>query len=752
MRGRRRLPPGWAAATVAALAVGAAGAVGVWWSAVARGFWPPGSPDTFIYYYPTLRALADALAAGAGVFWTRLQNCGQPAFGNGQIGALYPPNALFLVLDPRWALAATDTLHLLLAPLGMLYLARQLRLHPAAALTGALALLGAGSTWSVAIWQPTVLAAFVWMPWALGLGERLLRRPRYALVVALAAVLTLQLLAGYPQISVFTYQALALRLLWELATARRPRRAARVAAVAAAMLLPVGLAAVKLLPALEFSRLSIRGAGLSKADVLGGVYHQTWAQFRDQLLQPLSPSFVVAPWGAGLVLLALLDRPRRRLVVFYLAATLLFVALSFDNALLDLYLRLPLGTLFRLPIRFRWIASVLAALLVAVGTHGFLRALPAGGRRRAAAIGLPLLGVGAMAWLGRGLPGPLLLGGTYGVVVAALLSARRGRCAGWPWCVPAGVAAVLLVVAGLAGRWVLAAERDPTNAGSLWRRAADLEAVRAALTPQDRAYLFEDYRRGADWSVVAKSSSLFDLPGVSDYEPQTSLRFANYLLALRGVGPYADFNRFEFAPRSPRRRALLDLAAARFVVAHTDEPLRLDRGDPPLRDVVRDGPFAVMENPGALPRAFYVPAAAVVADPAALLARLGAPDHDARRVALIETPPADGFLGATPPGTGTATIRADRSERLEIDVVADAPGFLFLSDQDYPGWEATVNGVAAPILRANYAFRLVRVPAGAATVVFAYRPRPLRLGALVSAATLLLLLAIPLVGRVRRAP
>jgi hypothetical protein len=105
MTGRRLLPPGWVGAVLAVLAVGGACAAGAWWSAVARGFWPPGSPATVIYFYPSLQYLADSLAAGAGVFWTRLQNCGQPAFANGQVGALYPPNALFLVLDPRVALA-----------------------------------------------------------------------------------------------------------------------------------------------------------------------------------------------------------------------------------------------------------------------------------------------------------------------------------------------------------------------------------------------------------------------------------------------------------------------------------------------------------------------------------------------------------------------------------------------------------------------------------------------------------------------
>lgn len=753
MRARRWIPAGWAPAVVAILAVVGAGALGLLWLPVARGLWPPASGDTLGYYYPAVQYLADALAAGEGVFWTRLQNCGQPAFGNGQVGALYPPNALFLVLDPRAALAAIETLHLLLGGLGMLYLARQLRLHPAAALTGALALLGCGVTWMLAYWQPTVLAPFTWIPWALGIGERVLRRPRYAMVVVLGAVLTLQLLAGYPQTSLFTYQVLALRLVWELVASRRTQRWRRVGAVAAAMLLPLGLAAVKLLPAIEFNRLSIRGAGLKREDILA--LYDTWAEFRGQILDPLSTSFIVAPWGAGFVVLALLDRRRRRLVGFYLATMLLFVALSFDNVLLDAYLRLPFATMFRVLSRFRWMAAVLAALLVAVGTHVFLRAVVGDGRRRAAAILLPLLGVGGMAWLGGALPHPVTLGGTVGALAGMALAGTRWRSRqAWRWCVPGGVGlALLLFVAGVM-RAMGSFSGDRHDATSLTGRATEFAALRAALTPQDRAYLYRDHSQASDWSVVPKSSSLFGIAGVADYEPQTSQRFASYLLAMRGAGPYVSFGQFELASRSPRQRALLDLAAGRFVVVNSDRPIRLDRWLPPLREVVHDGPFRVLENTTALPRAFYVPAAEVVADPAALLARLGARGHDARRVALIETPPADGFLGATPGGKGRARIIADRSERLEIAVTASAAGFLFLSDQDYPGWTATVNGLPADIQRANYAFRLVRVPAGSSLVVFEYRPRPLLVGAVVSAATVLVLCLIPVIGwglRARRA-
>ena len=81
---------------------------------------------------------------------------------------------------------------------------------------------------------------------------------------------------------------------------------------------------------------------------------------------------------------------------------------------------------------------------------------------------------------------------------------------------------------------------------------------------------------------------------------------------------------------------------------------------------------------------------------------------------------------------------------------APQAGFLFVSDQYYPGWQATVDGSAVPIHRANYAFRVVRVPEGESMVVFRYRPESLRIGAAVSGISLLALVVYAIGDAARR--
>ncbi|UPT75235.1 MAG: YfhO family protein [Elusimicrobiota bacterium] len=80
---------------------------------------------------------------------------------------------------------------------------------------------------------------------------------------------------------------------------------------------------------------------------------------------------------------------------------------------------------------------------------------------------------------------------------------------------------------------------------------------------------------------------------------------------------------------------------------------------------------------------------------------------------------------------------------MSVEVNAAGPGWLVLLDGWFPGWEATVDGKPAALLRADHAFRAVAVPAGRSAVRFDYRPRSVRLGLMLAlfAANALVLLA-----------
>jgi uncharacterized membrane protein YfhO len=63
-----------------------------------------------------------------------------------------------------------------------------------------------------------------------------------------------------------------------------------------------------------------------------------------------------------------------------------------------------------------------------------------------------------------------------------------------------------------------------------------------------------------------------------------------------------------------------------------------------------------------------------------------------------------------------------------FDVATDARAYLVVRDSYARGWRARVDGVPAPILRANGKHRAVPVPAGRHEVVMWYEPPGLWVG------------------------
>jgi len=124
------------------------------------------------------------------------------------------------------------------------------------------------------------------------------------------------------------------------------------------------------------------------------------------------------------------------------------------------------------------------------------------------------------------------------------------------------------------------------------------------------------------------------------------------------------------------------------------------------------------------------------------------PDVLSGRVAVFESAPQSGFESAS----GTAEVISYRPENVVIRTRLQSAGALVLSDTFLDGWVARVDGVEAPIHRANYLVRGLLLPAGEHQVVFSYpMPRTIVIGALLSLATLVALIAAMAWG-FRRAP
>ena len=105
---------------------------------------------------------------------------------------------------------------------------------------------------------------------------------------------------------------------------------------------------------------------------------------------------------------------------------------------------------------------------------------------------------------------------------------------------------------------------------------------------------------------------------------------------------------------------------------------------------------------------------------------------EAPRLALPNKPPAGGWA------------RVDRytSDRIIISAGLSENGILVLSEVNYPGWRAFVDGVPTAISSADYLLRAVPLEPGEHVVEFAYNPNSLEVGKWLSMATVILVLIV----------
>ena len=91
---------------------------------------------------------------------------------------------------------------------------------------------------------------------------------------------------------------------------------------------------------------------------------------------------------------------------------------------------------------------------------------------------------------------------------------------------------------------------------------------------------------------------------------------------------------------------------------------------------------------------------------------------------------------------GKATVTSYQPDRLTISVEALRPALLVLAENADPGWQVSVDGQPASWHRVNFNLRGLAVTTGDHQIQFVYRPVSIKIGAVISLITALILLLI----------
>jgi len=726
--------------------------------------------DKLVFFHPKLTLAHELIARGEAPLWNPYALCGTPLLASAMPSTLYPLG-LFRLSPWRgygWAAA----LHLALAALFAWGFLRALGLAPAAALFG-------GMTWGFSGWflvhldQGDFVYVATWLPAMLLAAERVARGAVVSGAAGLALATGLAFVAGFPPVAILAlYLAgawLAFRLLQSRAGFVR-----RAIAGGAGLALGLLLAAAQVLPTWELSKecartrtplAQLRSGALPPAGLLLALVPDLFGHpveregnppptlawlSHDPADRGSHRNYMENTLYVGLapLLLALVALRRARGPAWFLAAAGAIALLGATGTwVLHLLHRLPglqIGSMKRLLVIWTFAAATLGAL--------GLDALWRDGRRRRWPFAVAALAaLGAIAALVALRAAGLDEGAAWALrktLWAALFLAASALALGLrPWLGPAPTAAALFALTavdllGLGWRY------NPHHRPDQFSETDGLRFLREAQTWAGAPAPARVMRYGTFRVLPPDTPTLYGIPDAQGWDVLITRRYGEVMEALEpGLLRLEAHRVFELSRPESLDSPVLDLLAVRFLLVqdllrHPDfRPVWPT--DPALFERERLG---VYENRRALPRAFLVPRGRRV-EPGAAAHEMARPGFDPRaEVLLEEEPPPGGAPGPLPP----VAFEVAEAHRLRLRASAPGPCLLFLSDLFYPGWEATVDGAEARVLRANHAFRAVALAPGEHVVEFRYRPASFRLGAAVSLGAALAVAALLAAGVVRR--
>jgi Bacterial membrane protein YfhO len=646
---------------------------------------------------PLLSFLVDRLRAGHFAFWNPYSYCGYPVFANIEACYFQP-----FILAAAWIAAHTNperlpqllewvvALHIFVAGISAYHLFLNLGAARIPAWAGAL-IFETGGYFASRAEHIGAIMAVAWMPLAWLAVWKLRAGLDLRWLATLAAALGMAVLGGFPQptLAVFlstTVLALGLAVL-------RMARWTVLVSTAAACLLGLAFSAAIFIPTAQLAQHSVAmyragwlggGGGILPQSFVSLIAPNHYRIFNSDFSGPGDRSFLYLYCSlAGLALAIYAAALRRTRVVALLAAMAVFGALFALGENEPLWRAIyPL-----LPERVR------------IGIHP---------EYCYCIFTLALAGLAALG-----------------------LDRLRARAA---WKAAIGLAiAVDLFVTGSGRPMNLVAIRDEPGVtrdafGGSRETLATMRGLSFTATPPWRVDNLEGAT--ADWAVQAPLTRVPSANGVSPLALENIIQLRLFLHDGNPWGWYYPVDRLD----SP----VLDVLNVRYLTASGDGAARVAQHRRFRLAALLPGQ-QVFENTAVLPRFFLVHEIRPVQSLAEARAAISG-GMDFSKTAILDTPL------TLAPAAGPENVRAVSYEpdALEIEATASAAGMLVLSENNYPGWHAWLDGAQTPIYSADIAFRGVAVPAGTHRIRMEFRPAILYWSLGLSAATAILLMALAL--------
>lgn len=706
------------------------------WSANARFAGPVKNgamPDIITQIYPWRHLVIEIWKSGQVPLWNPYSFSGTPLLANYQSAVLSPLNILFFLFPfvDAWSLLVLA--QPLIAGLFMYLLIRSLNRSNTASLVSSVSFMFCGF---ITVWMgyATLPFAFLFLPLALFCIEKYCQSCKWQYLFFLSISIPLSFFSGHFQISLYFLIFTSIYIAYKLFSTKNISLIFRLVF---AVTLGILMSMPQLLPSIEFYSQALRSRVFAINEVIPWSYIATF----------LAPDFLGNPvtrndwfghyaeWNAYvgvlpfmLAIYSILSK-KKSLAGFLFIFSIIILCLAFPTPLQELFVNLHIPVLStsaasRIIVLFSFIFAILSAF----GLDQLISDIKNKKNKKVIIWITSFVVMFIILWIivifklfipserivvARSnllLPTVIFAGSAF-VILSMTLSKRL---------LFVSIYALLLLVSfdmlRFAIKWM---PFDPKN-------LVFPDTTTTKSFPKIAGYNRVFSNLGGEGSIY------YRLPSVEGYDALYIKRYGE-LIGFVGNGSSKDLNRSvvlfsktgKFAPKAIN---LLDIKYIAHKIADDHAvwtfPYWIYPKDQ-FKLIYKDNMYEFYENTKVFPHAFLVGKYRVEEDPNKILDLMFDNNFDLRKEIVLEKDPE---MDQTNGDVGSARVISYKQNKIEISVDAKNNAFLFLSENYYPGWKASIDGKSIPIFRANYTFRAIEVGKGSHIVKFFYEPWSFNLG------------------------
>ncbi len=665
--------------------------------------------------------------------------CGFPILAEGQIGAFYPVNILFLAAFPvKIAYNYSILFHYALGMFFFFAYLKRIRISTWGAFWGTLIFLLGSTQGGYFYYNYISQKVVIWLPLTLILIDRLAENTRFRDAFWLAAIFALEIFAGYLQIAVYS---VFFSCFYFLAVWFSKRSLKLVFLFALSGILAIFFSLVQLLPTYELAQFSSRALAGKDLAYVGSMlpvgfltlFYPSWDAF-------LQSEFYVGILGLFFVFVSLFTRKDPKEKIFWFAAAFfLLMALGQYSPLYRVLVELTQFQGFRNPIKFLFFVTFSLAVLAAFGFDKFFGKTRISGKISGWFLALTALMALVPAVLGgflkiarswllpifqalverlyygrEGHPhslesyrekavqfydyviqsvslsqrstlvesGILILSLAALILVFVLMRKNKNRF--WVKSVLSAVLLFDLYVYGFTSIQTGLEPFDQVPPGN--QKSEIVQFIQADKSLFRTMAVYTAGNENRKFPIFPSQNMLYGIQDIGIYSP---LALREYKDFLADFGYANDSISFKWvSPESVMKHLnILGFMNVKYILSTKEMK------HPDMKFILKEKDVYLYENKKAVSRAYFIPGF---------------------------TESLLGFDQIT--NWQAVPVVRYREQRAELEFQTAVPGTLVLSDTFYPKWKAQHNGREIPIHRGGSLFRAVKLQPGNHHIIFEYKP------------------------------